>query len=377
MKKYYDNSNSGSDCVCVEEHLVQIPGLIDVHVHVRDPGETHKEDWTTCTAAALAGGITMICAMPNTKPPLICNEVWDDVQREASSKALCDYALFIGASDQNVENAKDLSEKSAALKMYLNNTHGPLLLRDVTMWENHIRNWNVNNRPVCVHAESKTLGTLLFIASVYKRKIHVCHVSSREEIELVKMAKKAGHDVTCEVAPHHLFGVNEGLSEEMRAVKPHLQTEDDMKALWDNLEFIDCFATDHAPHTTVDKQTCGCPGFPGLQTALPLLLTAVHEKRLTLNDIVLRYHTNPKRIFNLPDQHDTYVVIDMNHRNTLRSSDGWSKCGWTPFEGRECIGSVKKVVLRGNTVYTSDDTVQIINAKPGLGKNVRINKVNY
>jgi carbamoyl-phosphate synthase/aspartate carbamoyltransferase/dihydroorotase len=345
---------------------VRIPGLIDVHVHVRDPGETQKEDWKTCTSAALAGGITMICAMPNTTPPLVDEKTWCDVESIASSKALCDYALFAGASSDNIDEVSKMAEKCAALKMYLNNTHGPLLLKNTGIWNKHVKNWNVSNRPICVHAESETLAALLFIASLHDRHVHVCHVSSREEIELIKAAKLKGHHVTCEVSPHHLFGVNDGLSEKMRAVKPQLQTEDDMQALWDNLDIIDCFATDHAPHTTVDKQTCGCPGFPGLETALPLLLTAVNQGRLTLDDIVLRYHTNPKRIFHLPDQPDTYVELDMHHEYKI-SPPYFSKCGWSPFEGASVKGCVKRVVIRGQPVFVDGSVI----STEGFGVNVR------
>jgi carbamoyl-phosphate synthase/aspartate carbamoyltransferase/dihydroorotase len=152
---------------------------------------------------------------------------------------------------------------------------------------------------------------VLYIQSITSKKLHVCHVSTRSDIELIKIAKArvGGNLITCEAAPHHLFGVG-AQTDTFRSVKPPLGNNDDMKALWENMGIIDCFATDHAPHTSEEKCCHRCPGFPGLETALPLLLTAVHDGRLTLDDIVLRYHTNPKRIFGLPDQPDTYVDID-------------------------------------------------------------------
>ncbi|RLC98814.1 MAG: hypothetical protein DRI46_10660 [Chloroflexi bacterium] len=157
----------------------------------------------------------------------------------------------------------------------------------------------------------------------------------------------------------------------MTHVKPHLQSLSDQKALWDNLDVIDCFATDHAPHTVEDKVKHKCPGFPGLETALPLLLTAVHQGRLTLEDIVVRYHTNPKRIFGLPDQPNTFVEIDMNHEGTFQQS-GWTRAKWTPFAGRKYVGAVKRVVLRGKTVFLADKFVkQVMVEATGYGVNVR------
>ena len=140
------------------------------------------------------------------------------------------------------------------------------------------------------------------MASIFKKRVHICHISRKEEIEIIRDAKENGLDVTCEVTPHHLFMSQEivdNLPESFRTVKPPLNREEDRKALWDNIDIIDCFATDHAPHLKEEKQSCGCPGFTGLETALPLLLNAVNEGRLTIQDIVDKYHHNPKKILRL------------------------------------------------------------------------------
>lgn len=379
--------NQPIDCF-TEQKLVRIPGLIDVHVHVREPGETQKEDWDSCTRAALAGGITMICAMPNTNPALCTAEDYEVVEALASAKAHCDYALFAGASATNMDVCGiELSEKCAGLKMYLNNTHGPLLLDDVNDWDLHARGWNHPVHPICVHAEGTTLAAAIHVVcTVNKRRLHVCHVSSATEILLVRQAKLMGLNITCEVSPHHLFVTDTAAARDFpkeRAVKPPLQSSKDVEALWDNMKYIDCFATDHAPHLRQEKHEGwkddkpGCPGFPGLETALPLLLTAVHEGRLTLDDIVLRYHTNPKRIFGLPDQPDTYVELDMNHRYTIPERTQQSKCGWTPFVGQQCVGAIKRVVFRGSTVYTTDNSNTLcgrisIDDQTPKGQNIRL-----
>lgn len=373
--EWYNNTSSRNiivdpDIDCFTSYkTVRLPGLIDVHVHVRDPGETYKEDWESCTKAALSGGITTIFAMPNTNPAIVDEDTLSLVEGIAFKNAHCDYGLYLGANTDNSKSVATISDRAVGLKMYLNNTHGPLLLDNCIEWEQHIRNWNNSDRPICVHAEAQTLAAILFIAQSVgnNQPIHVCHVSTLEEITLIKLAKNKGMNVTCEVAPHHLFLADGDVSEKFSNVKPSLAIASDIKGLWDNLDVIDCFATDHAPHTIEDKQK-GCPGFSGLETALPLLLTAVHQKRLTIEDIILRYHTNPKRIFNIPDKvfENTYVEIDLNYKSIIKPPK-FSKCGWTPFEGKETFGCVKRVVIRGQPVFIDGN---VINHK-GFGENIR------
>ena len=134
------------------------------------------------------------------------------------------------------------------------------------------------------------------------------------------------------------------------------------------MDIIDCFATDHAPHTMDDKSK-GCPGFAGLETALPLLLTAVNDGLLTIEDIILRYHTNQKKIFNIPAElfRDTYIEVDMNHSWVVPKVPQFSKCGWTPFEGKKLKGCVKRVVIRGQPVYMDGNVI----GRAGFGQNIR------
>ncbi|HEY4714640.1 MAG TPA: amidohydrolase family protein, partial [Aquirhabdus sp.] len=304
------------DCL-TNQQLIRLPGLIDVHVHLREPGGESKEDWSSGTQSALAGGITQVCAMPNTNPAITDLVSFELVSEIARTKAHCDYAIFVGANSQNLETVSELAPAAAGLKMYLNQTYGTLKLEKTTDWLTHLSNWKHTKRPVCVHAEGQTLAAVLHLANLSQCPIHVCHVSSREEIEIIKASKLAGQAVTCEVTPHHLFLTNTHIPEPYSSVKPPLMTEDDQKALWENLEYIDCFATDHAPHLKADKCASKCPGFPGLESALPLLLTAVKQGRMTLDDIILRYHTNPRRIFDLPAQPDTYIEVDLNCQWTL------------------------------------------------------------
>lgn len=376
-KKKTENIRTDIDCF-TSYKTITLPGLIDVHVHVRDPGHTYKEDWESCTKAAIAGGITTILAMPNTNPSITNKEAFKLVCEIAKEKACCDYGIFVGANSENHKTSElyDLYQESAALKMYLNNTYGPLLLESTGDWVEHIKKWpSTSKRPICVHAEAKTLPAILHIATIYKKKIHVCHVARKEEIDIIKLTKEMhknqnmGNLLTCEVAPHHLFltTVDKQKLNGCHEVKPPLMTDIDRQALWDNINIIDCFATDHAPHTVNDKTTCFCPGFPGLETALPLLLTAVTNGKLTINDIIEKYHINPRKIFGLPKQDNTFIEIDMEKEWTIPQKTKYTKCAWTPFSGQKVKGMVRRVVLRGNTVYVDGQVI----ANPGIGLNVR------
>lgn len=220
------------------------------------------------------------------------------------------------------------------------------------------------------------MAAAILFAAMYERPIHIAHVSTREEILTIRAAKERGFKVTCEVAPHHLFLSSEDfpqLSQQgkypgRQEVRPRLASPQDVQALWDNLAVIDCFATDHAPHTLAEKDSENPPpGFPGLETALPLLLTAVNQGRLSLEDVIIRMVENPRRIFKLPVQPDTWVEIDPEAEYNFKNEDMVTKCGWTPFDGWRMRGRVERVVLRGELAF---ETGKVL-AKPGFGVNIR------
>ena len=343
---------------------MRIPGLIDPHVHMREPGATHKEDWASGTAAALAGGFTQVLAMPNTDPPVVDGASLELATDLAAKNARCDYGLYLGAGADNLAQAADLAAKSAGLKLYLDQTYGPLRLDDMTLWLEHFQAWPTD-RPLVAHAEGRTLAAAILMAALVDRPLHIAHVATREEITLVRAAKERGFKITCEVAPHHLFLTKDDLQGGWAEVRPRLGTREDVDALWANLAVIDCFATDHAPHTAAEKAGAKPPpGFPGLETALPLLLTAVHEGRLTLEDVLTRMSGNVRRIFGIPAQPETWVQLDLDAQHTLSAQGMHSKAGWTPFEGWAVRGLVRTVVLRGQTAFENG----VVLAAPGRGQ---------
>jgi len=359
--------------------MIKLPGLIEPHVHVREPGGSHKEDWDTATQAALAGGVTMILAMPNTKPPIFDASTFDLALDAAKGKARCDYAQFVGAGPDNADILPSLASKAAGLKMYLDSTFGELRLDDMTLWQSHFEKYP-KEYPIVLHSESRTMAAGILFAAIYDRPVHIAHISLKEEVLLIKAAKERGIKVTCEVCPHHLFMVSQ-VSDEERGkrkegrmeVRPRLATQKDVDALWENLNVIDCFATDHAPHTVEEKDSENPPpGFPGLETLLPLLLTAIDAKRLTLDDIVQKSVINPRKIFHLPEQPEAWIEVDEDSTYEIKAQNQFTRCGWTPFEGWQVKGRVRRVVLRGQTAF-EDGKILV---EPGFGKNIRLSEGN-
>jgi carbamoyl-phosphate synthase/aspartate carbamoyltransferase/dihydroorotase len=214
----------------------------------------------------------------------------------------------------------------------------------------------------------------ILFAALYERPVHIAHISLKEEVLLVRAAKERGLEVTCEVCPHHLFLSKEDLPAISQGypgrgeVRPRLATKADVLSLWENMDVIDCFATDHAPHTVEEKDSDNPPpGFPGLETLLPLLLTAVDNGRLTLDQIIEKSVINPRKIFKLPEQPETWIEVDESAEFEIKASEQLTRCGWTPFEGWRVKGKVKKVVLRGRTAFEDGKIL----AEPGYGENIR------
>lgn len=345
---------------------VHLPGLIDVHVHLREPGGEHKEDISTGSAAALAGGVTMLLDMPNTYPPIVDAQALVLKQRLARRRALCDIGFYLGATEANAQEAAGQAGNAFALKIYLDQTYGPLRMRNLAALLAHFRTWPAH-RPIAVHAEGLSAAIAIGLARSFGRRLHLCHVSRADEVALIRAAKESGAALTCEVTPHHLFLDEKDIQRlgPYGSMKPPLATAEDVAALWANLAFIDCVATDHAPHTQAEKEgDSPPPGVPGLETMLPLLLTAVSEGRLSLDRLIQLTYETPRRIFGLPVQPDTQIEVDPHVRYTMDPENLLTKCGWTPFDGMVVQGLVRRVVLRGQVAYEEGK----IKVTPGFGR---------
>ncbi|HEY0734473.1 MAG TPA: amidohydrolase family protein [Herpetosiphonaceae bacterium] len=346
--------------------ILTLPGLIDVHVHLRQPGGEHKEDYASGTAAALAGGVTCVLDMPNTTPPTTNAARLAAKQDLARANARCDVGVFVGASVDNADEITAAAPHACALKIYVNSTFGPLRVDSWELLDRHIAGWPAT-KMIVAHAEGDVLERVLEIARRHEKPIHIAHVATRQEIEMIAAAKERGQRVTCEVAPHHLVLSRDDLPRlgPFGDVRPRLAGADDRAALWQHLDYVDCIATDHAPHTSEEKHSDNVPpGLPGLETTLPLMLTAVDEGRLTIERLIELTRTNPERIFNLPPQPDTSVAVEIGPRYRLSNDGLQTKCGWTPFAGLEVAGRVVSTVLRGQTVFDGERVL----AEPGSGR---------
>ena len=222
--------------------------------------------------------------------------------------------------------------------------------------------------PIAVHAEELMLSVCLNLSHLYAVPLHIVHVSRRSEIELIRAAKERGYPVTCEATPHHLFLTiadveHLGTRGDMR---PRLAAPDDQAALWENLTYIDVFATDHAPHTLSEKaQASPPPGVPGVETMLPLLLTAMVRQQLTEDDIVARCVVNPRRIYGLPEQPATWVEAELlENPQPWRDDEMRTRVGWSPFTGLPLQARVRRVTLRDQLVYADGEVL----AAPGTGR---------
>ncbi|HSD84572.1 MAG TPA: hypothetical protein VLG46_11965, partial [Anaerolineae bacterium] len=286
------------------------------------------------------------------------------------SHARCDYGIHLGAGEDNVRTAHALAPQVTGLKMYLDQTFGPLHLDDLDSLLRHMERWPAN-RPVLCHAEGRTVAACILVAHLTGKHVHICHVSRQDEIELIRRAKEQGLNVTCEVTPHHFFLTEEiahtigfGRSE----VRPRLAKDADRQALRSSLEVIDCFATDHAPHTLQEKDSPKPPpGFPGLETALPLYLELVREGLLSIEQLIDRLVHHPRRLFQLPDQPETWIEVDPDEDWIVHGSELQTRAKWTPFEGWTMRGRVRRVMLRGREAYRDGEVL----APPGFGRDVR------
>src|SRR5258708_697929 len=350
--------------------VLRLPGLIDSHVHLREPGGTHKEDFSTGTAAALAGGITTVLAMPNTSPPLIDSSSLALAEEAARLRSRCDYGVYVAATAENVETICNLADRAVGLKFYLDSTFGPLLIQGVSVIREHLSRCG-SEMPMVFHAEGRSLATVLMLAYLENCPVHIAHVSRREEIELIRDAKQRGIKVTCEVCPQYLFLSTDDiprLGPGWCEVRPMLASPDDCAALWENIDVVDTIATDHAPHTASEKSGATPPaGFPGFETVLDLMFTSIHEERITLQWLFKRIYDHPRCIFSLPEQPNTWIEVDTEETWTVRGAEMQSRSAWSPFEGTTLRGRVKRVVLRDKLAYENG----IVYAEPGTGHNVR------
>jgi|SRR3989344_61004 len=362
-----------------------LPGAIDVHVHFREPGATHKEDFLSGSKAAAAGGVTTILDMPNNNPSVVSQQDIDN-KKQLAGKSIVNYGFYVGASPTNIEIINEIKD-AVAVKVYLGSSTGNLLLDKIS---DFVRLMEKTDKLVVVHAENEELikyfsekygktkmhhmmrdnlaaavsvSESVTTANYLRKRIHIAHMSTKEEVELLRKHKNS--NVSCEVCPHHLFldkefFMNKGNFGKMN---PPLRYDEDKKALWQAIRdgIVDIISTDHAPHTLSEKnlefEKSPC-GVPGVQTMLPLILNEVNNGNLKIRDVIRLCCENPAKIFKLKDRgmikkgyYADFTIVDMNKRDLILNEKQFSKCGWTPFHGREIVGWPVMTIVNGEIVY--------------------------
>lgn len=332
---------------------LNFPGLVDVHVHFREPGSTHKEDFETGTKAAIAGGYTQVLDMPNNTPPTTSPKELETKINLATSRIWCDLGFNFGATKESIIFFDEIKNEVFGLKLYMNRTTGPLLVDNKQERELIFKYWK-GKAPIMVHAMGETIEIAIKLAKKYQRKIHACHVTS-DQIGTLKKAKKDGVKISTEVCPHHLFLNTNDLDNlgPLGMMQPPLESKKNQEKMWDHLDFIDMISTDHAPHTLKEKLDKTSPkfGVPGLETTLPLVLSAASKGLITQDRIIEMLSTNPKKIFKLPKQEKTFVIVDVTKKYKIGQKKLFTKCAWTPFKDLEGVGEISQVYLRGNKVF--------------------------
>jgi len=373
-----------------------MPGALDVHVHFREPGLTHKEDFLTGTTAAACGGVTCVLDMPNTKPPTATAEDLRDKAALVAKKAAIDFGLFAGLTGRG--RPERMAPLAVGYKLYMGSTTGDLLVDDYARLPEILHPLAAGEKPVAVHAEDEVLlrsigikardplsyndarppecesgAVKKFIAALGANRGHICHLSSRGALEQVAAA---GGRVSCEVTPHHLLldAREDNALGTFGKMNPPLRRREERAALWSAFARgeIGVLASDHAPHLEEEKDApfAEAPaGIPGTETMVPLLLTFVKSGRLEIARLVDAACERPASVFGIgagrigKGMPAHLAVYDLHEVRQVRGKRLASKCSWTPFEGREAIFP-KAVFLRGEPVVEDWEPV----TTPGAGR---------
>lgn len=379
---------------CTGLHV--LPGVIDSQVHFREPGPTHKEDLASGSAGAAAGGVTAFFEMPNTSPLTITAEAIDDKLSRADGRSWTDYAFYVGGAAASIPNLPELEYKKGicGVKIFMGASTGDLLSPDDETIRGILK---AGRRVVAVHAEDndrlqerahlvadgvpvtmhpvwrdvevclKATQRILKLAEETRRRVHVLHITTGEEMELLGRHK---HIASVETTPQHLTLCAPDDYERIGSraqMNPPIRDAEQRDALWRAVEagIVDVIGSDHAPHTLEEKDKPypqSPSGMTGVQTLVPIMLNHVNEGRLTLERFVDMTSAGPARIFRIAGKgriavgYDAdFTVVDMKADREI--TDSWikSKSGWTPYDGKRVTAWPMATIIRGHTVMREDE----------------------
>ncbi|WP_423606509.1 dihydroorotase [Sphingomonas sp. MS122] len=381
-----------------------LPGVIDSQVHFREPGLEAKEDLESGSRAAVLGGVTAVFEMPNTKPNTDSADAVDDKLARARDRMWCDHAFYVGATNSNAADLAELERMpgTAGVKIFMGASTGDLLVSDDA---NLARVLASGHRRVAIHAEdefrmnaregeriegdpsshpvwrddeSAILATrrILKLAREAKRRIHVLHVTTPAELELLAQHKDIA---TCEVTPQHLTLAGEEAYPRLctyAQMNPPIRSAAHREGLWHwlNQGVPDVLGSDHAPHTIEEKARpypASPSGMPGVQTLLPLLLDHVARGRTTLQRLIDLTSAGPQRVFGLVGKgriaagYDAdFTVVDLKAKWTIEESWLASRCGWSPFTGMALTGKPIGTIIRGRQVMWDGQLANAAHGRP-------------
>ena len=396
------------------KNLLVLPGLIDVHVHLRDEGMAYKEDFYTGTAAAAAGGFTTVLDMPNNDPVTMTAESMRNRMSLAERRVFVNVG-FYSEFPLHLKEIRDIiSEGALGFKLFMTNQVGGLNIKDDQELHEAFTKVGLEKVPVAVHAEDhsavctkeqelkanrhddataflkahpeqaelKAIERVLKTSYSTEARVHFCHVTTEEGLNRIGEAKKTGRTVTCEVTPNHLLLSKDDFVRvgAMLAMMPPLRDSADVKALWQGVEkgLVDVLGSDHAPHTIEEKTAKSIwdakVGVPGLETTLPLMLTMVKKNRLTIDMLVRLLAEKPAEIFKLRGRgrleqgmRADVVAVDLKEEFKVDASKFHSKAKYSPYVGWEVQGKPIKTFVNGHLVMDEQEIV----AKAGSGSVIR------
>jgi dihydroorotase (multifunctional complex type) len=395
-------------------NLLVLPGLIDEHVHLRDEGRAYKEDFTSGTAAAAAGGFTTVLDMPNNDPVTMSTERLQNRMMTASRRILVNVGYY-SEFPKNIREVPDILEAGAVgFKFFMGNQIGGVNVDNEIAIKEAIVEVAKYKVPLAVHAEDhsllaaneaklkmakqaegadflrahteaverKAIQRILKTTQDTDIRLHILHVTSKEGLDAIAEAKKAGQKVTCEVTPNHLLLNSEDVGRLgfMAVMAPPLRDKTHRDALWKGILdcTIDTIGSDHAPHTLEEKRESSIwevkPGVPGLETSLPLMMTLIKQKRIGIDQVVQLFATKPAEIYGLNDRGSIevgktadFTIIDYNAQYKIDPSKFKSKAKFSPYNGWEAVGKPAKTIVNGQLVFDEGEIV----AKGGVGYVVR------
>jgi dihydroorotase len=384
----FSPAQAGEAVDCSGLHI--LPGVIDSQVHFREPGAEHKEDLETGSRAAVAGGVTAVFEMPNTRPLTTSAETLADKIARASGRMFCDFAFYMGGTRENAKLLPELESLPgcAGTKVFMGSSTGDLLVDDdagidlilsqvrrraafhsedefrLRARRSEQRAGDAASHPAWRDAEAARLCTerLLKIARKHGKRIHVLHVSTADEMPLLAANKDLA---TVEVTPHHLTLVAPQAYERLgtRAqMNPPVRGKHHQDAIWRALlsGIVDVLGSDHAPHTLAEKAKAypeSPSGMTGVQTLVPIMLDHVSKGRLTLERFVDLTSHGPGRIFGIAGKgriaegYDAdFTIVDLRKRERITNRWMESRAGWTPYDGVEVTGWPRGTIIRGRRV---------------------------